>query len=82
MANSIRGLGSCDDLAVGPAEGPNVVAGRAARPGLGGVVPRPGLFERLGASARGPSVLGTDRLISVRATDAPGCGAGAGSSHA
>jgi len=30
----------------------------------------------------GPSVLGTDRLISVRATDAPGCGAGAGSSHA
>jgi LuxR family transcriptional regulator, maltose regulon positive regulatory protein len=28
------------------------VAGRAARPGLGGVVPRPGLFERLGASAR------------------------------
>jgi LuxR family transcriptional regulator, maltose regulon positive regulatory protein len=28
------------------------VAGRAARPGPGGVVPRPGLFERLGASAR------------------------------
>jgi LuxR family transcriptional regulator, maltose regulon positive regulatory protein len=28
------------------------VAGRAARPGLGGVVPRPGLFERLGESAR------------------------------
>jgi LuxR family transcriptional regulator, maltose regulon positive regulatory protein len=28
------------------------VAGRAARAGLGGVVPRPGLFERLGASAR------------------------------
>jgi LuxR family maltose regulon positive regulatory protein len=28
------------------------VAGRAARPGLGGVVPRPGLFERLGAVAR------------------------------
>ena len=28
------------------------MAGRAARPGLGGVVPRPGLFERLGASAR------------------------------
>jgi len=43
---------SCDDLAVGPAEGPDDVAGRAARPGLGGVVPRPGLFERLGASAR------------------------------
>ena len=52
MANSIRGLGSCDDLAVGPAEGPDDVTGRAARPGLGGVVPRPGLFERLGASAR------------------------------
>ena len=52
MMNSIRGLGSCDDLAVGPAEGPDDVAGRAARPGRGGVVPRPGLFERLGASAR------------------------------
>ncbi len=44
--------GSCDDLAVGPAEGPDDVTGRAARPGLGGVVPRPGLFGRLGASAR------------------------------
>ena len=52
MANSIRGLGSCDDLAVGPAEGPDDVTGRAARPGLGGVVPRPGLFGRLEASAR------------------------------
>ena len=52
MANSIRGLGSCDDLAVGPAEGPDNVTGRAARPGLGGVVPRPGLSGRLGASAR------------------------------
>src|SRR3984893_4411605 len=52
MANSIRGLGSCDDLAVGPAEGPDDVTGRAASPGLGGVVPRPGLFGRLGASAR------------------------------
>ena len=28
------------------------MAGHAARPGPGGVVPRPGLFERLGASAR------------------------------
>src|SRR6478609_11629505 len=52
MASSIRGLGSCDDLAVGPAEGPDDVTGRAARPGLGGVVPRPGLSGRLGASAR------------------------------
>ncbi len=52
MANSIRRLASCDDLAVGPAEGPDDVAGRAARPGLGGVVPRPVLFERLQASAR------------------------------
>ena len=51
MANSIRGLGSCDDLAVGP-EGPGDVTGRAARAGLGGIVPRPALFERLGASAR------------------------------
>src|SRR5580704_11322287 len=52
MANSIRGPGSCDDLAVGPAEGPDDVAGRAARPGLGGVVPRPGLSGRLGGPAR------------------------------
>src|SRR6185312_10545040 len=52
IANSIRRLASCDDLAVGPAEGPDDVIGRAARPGLGGVVPRPGLSERLGASAR------------------------------
>src|SRR3984885_13645025 len=52
MANSIRGLGSCDDLAVGPVEGLDDVAGRAARAGLGGVVPRPGLFERLWAAAR------------------------------
>jgi LuxR family transcriptional regulator, maltose regulon positive regulatory protein len=37
---------------VDPAQGPDGVAGRAARAGLGGVVPRPGLFERLGASAR------------------------------
>jgi LuxR family transcriptional regulator, maltose regulon positive regulatory protein len=37
---------------VDPAQGPDDVAGRAARVGLGGVVPRPGLFERLGASAR------------------------------
>jgi LuxR family transcriptional regulator, maltose regulon positive regulatory protein len=50
--NSIRRLASCDDLAVSPAESPDDVAGRATRPGLGGVVPRPGLFERLGASAR------------------------------
>src|SRR6478609_7204023 len=47
-----RGLASCDDRAMGPAEGPGAVAGRVARPGMGGVVSRPGLFERLGASAR------------------------------
>src|SRR5689334_15127531 len=52
MGDSIRGLGSCDDLAVGPAEGPDGVAGRAARPGLGGVVPRPGLSGRLGGASR------------------------------
>jgi LuxR family maltose regulon positive regulatory protein len=52
MAKSIRRPASCDDRAVDPAQGPNDVAGRDARPGLGGVVPRPGLFERLGASAR------------------------------
>src|ERR1700755_2352411 len=52
MGNSIRGPGAGGALAVAPAEGPDDVTGRAARPGLGGVVPRPGLFERLGASAR------------------------------
>jgi LuxR family transcriptional regulator, maltose regulon positive regulatory protein len=37
---------------MGPAEGLGFGAGRLARPGTGGVVSRPGLFERLGASAR------------------------------
>ena len=37
---------------MGPAEGSDAVAGRVAHPGAGGVVSRPGLFERLGASAR------------------------------
>src|SRR6476646_10164163 len=46
------GLASCDDRAMGPAEGSGAVVGRVARPGTGGVVSRPGLFERLGASAR------------------------------
>src|SRR3984957_1836580 len=36
-----------------PAEGSDAVAGRAAHRGAGGVVSRTGLFERLGASARG-----------------------------
>src|SRR6267154_16628 len=47
-----RWLVSCDARAMGPAEGSGAVAGRVARPGAGGVVSRPGLFERLGASAR------------------------------
>src|SRR5258708_13007385 len=37
---------------MGPAEGSGGVAGRVARPGAGGVVSRPGLFDRLAASAR------------------------------
>jgi LuxR family maltose regulon positive regulatory protein len=37
---------------MGSAEGSDAVAGRVARPDAGGVVPRTGLFERLGASAR------------------------------
>jgi LuxR family transcriptional regulator, maltose regulon positive regulatory protein len=37
---------------MGSAKGSDVVPGRPARPGAGGVVPRLGLFERLGASAR------------------------------
>src|SRR5690349_14070286 len=45
-------LVSCDDRAMGPAEGSGAVAGRVARPGAGGVVSRPGLFDRLAASAR------------------------------
>jgi LuxR family transcriptional regulator, maltose regulon positive regulatory protein len=35
-----------------PADGSDSVAESTARPGAGGVVPRPGLFERLGAAAR------------------------------
>jgi LuxR family transcriptional regulator, maltose regulon positive regulatory protein len=45
-------LASCDDRAMGPVEGSGAIAGRVARPDAGGVVSRPGLFERLGASAR------------------------------
>src|ERR1700729_2389188 len=37
---------------MGPAGGPDAVAGGAARPGVEGVVSRTGLFGRLGASAR------------------------------
>ena len=37
---------------MGPAEGSGFGAGRLARPGAGGVVSRPALFERLAASAR------------------------------
>ncbi len=37
---------------MGPAEGSGFGAGRLARPSAGGVVSRPGLFERLAASAR------------------------------
>src|SRR3974390_3005796 len=37
---------------MGSAVGSDTVAGRVARPGGGGVVSRPGRFERLGASAR------------------------------
>jgi LuxR family transcriptional regulator, maltose regulon positive regulatory protein len=37
---------------MGPAEASEAVAGRDAPPGAGGVVVRPGLFERLAASAR------------------------------
>ena len=45
-------MASCDDLAVGPAEGSEAVPGRDASPGAGGLVSRPGLFGQLGASAR------------------------------
>src|ERR1700758_5869639 len=44
-------LASCDNLAMGAAERSDPI-GRVARPGAGRVVSRPGLFERLGASAR------------------------------
>jgi LuxR family transcriptional regulator, maltose regulon positive regulatory protein len=37
---------------MGSADGSEAVAGQVERPGAGGVVPRTGLFERLGASAR------------------------------
>src|ERR1700757_2353664 len=43
---------SCDDLVMGAAGGSDAVAGGGARPGAGGGGSRPGLFERLGASAR------------------------------
>ena len=48
----LRWLAPCDYLAVGPVEGPDTAAGRVTHPGAEGVVFRPALFERLGASAR------------------------------
>src|SRR5260370_599681 len=66
--------GSCDDLAMGPAEGSGFGAGRLARPGAGGVVSRSGLFERLGASAPGAVGSAETRrqleLLVMRAPDA------------
>jgi LuxR family transcriptional regulator, maltose regulon positive regulatory protein len=47
-----RGLASCDDRAVGSAGGPESGIVAVASPGAGGVVPRAGLFGRLGAAAR------------------------------
>src|SRR6202044_2478204 len=59
---------SCDDLAVGPAEGPDDAAGGVARAGLGGVVPRPGLSGRLrvarGAVVSAPA--GSGKTVLVR----------------
>jgi LuxR family maltose regulon positive regulatory protein len=45
-------MGPCDDLAVEPVEDSDFTTGRAAGPGAGGVVSRPGLSERLQMSAR------------------------------
>jgi len=45
-------IGPCDDLAVEPVEESDFTTGRAAGPGAGGVVSRPGLSERLHMSAR------------------------------
>src|SRR4029077_4427715 len=39
------GLASCDDRAMGPAEGSGAVAGRVARPGTGGRGARPGVLQ-------------------------------------
>jgi hypothetical protein len=52
---------------MGPAEGSGAVAGRVARPGAGGVVSRPGLFDRLAASARVPAALRNRGLTVVAA---------------
>jgi LuxR family transcriptional regulator, maltose regulon positive regulatory protein len=52
MAPGLAGLASCNDGGMGPAGRSEPGAGRAARPGAGGVVARPGLFGRLGAPAR------------------------------
>jgi LuxR family transcriptional regulator, maltose regulon positive regulatory protein len=52
-----------------PARGAEFVAGRAARPGAGGVVARPGLFGRLGAPARVTVVLapaGSGKTVLLR----------------
>jgi LuxR family transcriptional regulator, maltose regulon positive regulatory protein len=52
-----------------PARGAEFVAGRAARPGAGGVVARLGLFGRLGAPARVTVVLapaGSGKTVLLR----------------
>jgi LuxR family transcriptional regulator, maltose regulon positive regulatory protein len=51
-SRSGQGWASCDDLAVGPAEGSGVPDSRDTRPGAVGIVSRPRLSARLGAAQR------------------------------
>src|SRR5205807_7995538 len=64
---------------MGPAEGSGAAGGRVARPGTGGVVSRPRLFERLGASARVTVVSappGSGKTVLLRSWISPAGSAG------
>src|SRR5712671_6992435 len=71
----------CDDRAVVPAQGAGFAAGRAVRPGEGGVVSRRGLLGRLAGAGRVAVVsapAGSGKTVLLRSWIGAGGGGGRG----